>query len=94
MSLSSHHLSPIKSLLLVGALLGGLSSVTNSFADPAARDTRPQTVANIIVTPMFGGQILGYDLGPTGSEGVLSEFVNLSNGTVLSATETFAQSTG
>ena len=43
---------------------------------------------------MFGGQILGYDADPTGSEGVLSESVNLSNGSVLAATETFAQSTG
>jgi hypothetical protein len=43
---------------------------------------------------MFGGQILGYDVDPTGSEGVRSEFVNLSNGSVLAATETFARSTG
>ena len=43
---------------------------------------------------MFGGQIVGYDIDPTGSEGVLSEVVNLSNGNVLAATETFYQSSG
>lgn len=89
-----HRLSPAKSLLLAAALLCGLSSVTNSFADPAGRDTRPHTAANVIVTPMFGGQIVGYDVDATGSEGVLSEVVNLSNGNVLAATETFYQPSG
>lgn len=91
---SCHRLSPFKSLLLVTALFFGLSSLTNSFAEQARRDTRPQTATNIIVTPIFGGQIRGYDVDPTVSEGMLSELVNLSNGNVLAATETFSQSTG
>lgn len=91
---SCHRLSPVKSLLLVTALFFGLSSLTNSFAEQARRDTRPQTATIIVVTPMFGGQIRGYDVDRTGSEAMLSELVNLSNGNVLAATETFSQSTG
>src|SRR5215469_4457104 len=91
---SCHRLLPLKSLLFSAALVCGFSSVTNSFAEQPGRDTRVQTFANVIVTPYFGGQILGYDIDPTGSEGVLSEVVNLSNGNVLAATETFYQPSG
>jgi len=50
--------------------------------------------ANVVVTPAFGGQILGYDIDPNGTEGVLSESVALPGGLNLAATETFDQSTG
>ena len=91
---SCPRLSPFKSLLLVATLLCGFSSVTNSFAQQPGRETRVQTFANVIVTPYFAGQIVGYDVDPTGSEGVLSEVVNLPNGNVLAATETFYQPSG
>lgn len=50
--------------------------------------------SSVLVVPKFGGQILGYAVDPGGTEGMLTEFVDLSNGNVLSAAETFDQSTG
>lgn len=52
------------------------------------------SASTITVHPKFGGQILGYDVDQNGTEGVLSEFVDEPDGTVLAATETFDQSTG
>ncbi|HEY5094127.1 MAG TPA: hypothetical protein VII69_03315 [Candidatus Eremiobacteraceae bacterium] len=49
---------------------------------------------DVIVKPMFGGEILGYDIDPNGSEGVFSESLALPGGQNLAATETFDQSTG
>ncbi len=49
---------------------------------------------SVIVHPKFGGEILGYDIDRNGSEGLLSEFVTLSGGESLVATETFSQKTG
>ncbi len=57
-----------------------------------SREASPQSP--VIVTPKFGGQILGYAIDPSGTEGVLSEYVDRANGNVLAATETFSQSTG
>jgi len=54
----------------------------------------PAYASTITVHPKFGGQILGYDVDQNGTEGVLSEYVDQSGGTVLAATETFDQSTG
>jgi hypothetical protein len=48
----------------------------------------------IIVHSKFGGQIFGFDIDQNGTEGVLSEAKNLSNGNVLAAVETFDQATG
>src|SRR5579872_2582811 len=48
----------------------------------------------VIVRPRLGGQILGYDIERNGTEGLLSEFVSLSNGNSNVATETFDQKTG
>src|ERR1700719_3034044 len=42
----------------------------------------------------FGGQIFGFDIDQNGTEGVLSEALFQSNGTVLAAVETFHQSSG
>ena len=54
----------------------------------------PVCASTITVHPKFGGQILGYDVDQNGTEGVLSEYVDEPDGTVLAATETFDQSTG
>ena len=48
----------------------------------------------IIVHAKFGGQIFGFDIDQSGTEGVLSEARTLSNGNVLAAVETFDQTTG
>ena len=42
----------------------------------------------------YGGQIFGFDIDQSGTEGLLSEALTLSNGNVLAAVETFDQSTG
>jgi hypothetical protein len=76
-----------RSPIVVAALLCVCCPASQSFAA-----SRPS--GTVIVTPKFGGQILGYAIDPTGTEGVLSESVNLSNGNVLAATEIFDQSTG
>ena len=78
-------LDPKRSFVRHSALMAALLSALSWFAVAAN---------GIIVTPAFGGQILGYDVDPTGSEGVLSEFVDQPDGSVLAATETFSQSTG
>jgi hypothetical protein len=48
----------------------------------------------VIVQTKFGGQIFGFDIDQNGTEGVLSEAQDLSNGNVLAAVETFDQKTG
>src|SRR5262249_3098420 len=48
----------------------------------------------VIVQTKFGGQIFGFDIDQNGTEGILSEALNLSNGNVLAAVETFDQKTG
>jgi hypothetical protein len=50
--------------------------------------------SRIIVHSKFGGQIFGFDIDQNGTEGVLSEALNLANGNVLAAVETFDQTTG
>jgi len=48
----------------------------------------------VIVQSMFGGQIFGFDIDQSGSEGILSEAQTMDNGKVLAAIETFDQATG
>jgi hypothetical protein len=48
----------------------------------------------VIVHSKFGGQIFGFDVDQNGSEGVLAEAQDLSNGKVEAAVETFDQKTG
>ncbi len=48
----------------------------------------------ILVHSKFGGQIFGFDIDQSGTEGLLSEAQTLSNGKVLAAVETFDQKTG
>jgi hypothetical protein len=72
-------------------LLFGLNALgqTNAFEpNPSAG------AGTIIVQSKFGGQIFGFDIDQNGTEGVLTEAKNLSNGNVLAAIETFDQTTG
>jgi hypothetical protein len=55
---------------------------------------RPIGPGKVVVQPRFGGGIFGYDIDQNGTEGVLTELQQLSNGNVLSAVETFDQKTG
>ena len=55
---------------------------------------QPIGPGNVIVHPKFGGQMLGFGIDAHGNEGLLSEFATLADGTLVLATETFAQKTG
>jgi len=60
-------------------------------------DFQPNPAAgpgSIIVHSKFGGQIFGFDIDQNGTEGVLSEAQDLTNGNILAAVETFDQATG
>src|SRR5271166_222672 len=48
----------------------------------------------LFVHSRFGGQIFGFDIDQNGTEGLLAESKQLSNGNVLAAVETFDQATG
>src|SRR5271170_2130 len=51
-------------------------------------------VGKVLVHSKFGGQIFGFDIDQSGTDGVLSEARTLANGNVLAAVETFDQKTG
>lgn len=55
---------------------------------------RPVGPGSVIVTPTMNGTILGFDIDQSGTEGLLSEFVQLNNGYCPYGTETFDQKTG
>ena len=55
----------------------------------------PQAGAGtVIVHPMFGGIIFGFDIDPKGGEGLLAEGAEQSDGTVIAAVESFDPATG
>lgn len=60
----------------------------------ALGQTAPSPAVPIIVHSKFGGQIFGFDIDQSGTDGVLAEALNLSNGKVEAAVETFDQKTG
>ena len=59
-----------------------------------ADDSKSSPAKNVTVQDKFGGQIFGYGVDRNGTEGMLSEIVELSDGNLLNATETFDQKTG
>jgi len=62
-----------------------------------ANDFQPKSSAGagkLLVHSKFGGQIFGFDIDQSGTEGLLSEAQTLNNGNVLAAVETFDQKTG
>jgi hypothetical protein len=64
-------------------------------APAAGQSARVERAAKaVVVHTKFGGQLLGYDVDRNGTEGMLSEYVMLSSGKLLIATETFDQTTG
>jgi hypothetical protein len=69
----------------------GPAVVAQSSADSAGLAIGP---GNIFVHPKFGGQILGYGIDASGTEGLLSEYKALQGGNAFIATETFDQKTG
>jgi hypothetical protein len=75
---------------MVVAALCGLSGFAASQTS-TSRDIGP---GHILVKSAFGAPIYGYDIDRNGTEGILNEWVQQSNGNVLSAVETFDQATG
>lgn len=83
--------------LAVTAVLVSLFSAVSTLTFGQADAFQPDPAAGagtIIVHSKFGGQIFGFDIDQSGTEGVLSEARTLSNGNVLAAVETFDQTTG
>lgn len=69
---------------------------TDSHAtQPSANSRRaPIGPGPVVVHPALGGTIIGYDIDPTGTEGLLTEYVALAGGKSNVAIETFDQKTG
>jgi hypothetical protein len=81
--------------LTTATILGLLCAVsTLGVAQSDAFQPNPAAGAGIIVHSKFGGQIFGWDIDQSGTEGVLSEALLQSNGNELAAVETFDQTTG
>jgi hypothetical protein len=88
----SHHLAPPPL-----AALGYLACAAHPLAAAAQAPTaRPAHVgpASVIVTSQFHGQIFGFDIDQTGTEGVLTEAKTVGFDLILAGAETFSQSTG
>ncbi len=96
MKLNSH--SSLSSCLAGAALFCllpfGLSGVASPQTASNSQPTSTPGAGKVLVHSKFGGQIFGFDIDQNGSEGVLSESQDLSNGNVLAAVETFDQKTG
>ena len=94
-----NHLFAFQILTLISAVVLGLFCFAGLRPRVAqADDFRPNptagTAGSVIVQDRFGGQILGFDIDQASDEGVLSEYLDLNNGNVLAAVETFSQTTG
>jgi hypothetical protein len=85
---AKHNLLCFASLLLCLTAAIAQSDENDLPAKPA---TGP---GKVIVHSKFGGQIFGFDIDQSGTEGVLSEALFETNGNVTAAVETFSQSTG
>jgi hypothetical protein len=81
-----------RSGLLFAALL--LCAGAVAFAQTDEAPASAPGAGTVFVHSKFGGQIFGFDIDQNGTEGVLSESQDLSNGNVLAAVETFDQKTG
>jgi hypothetical protein len=79
-------------VMLAGTVL---ASANTDGALPADQfEPNPAGAKGVVVHTKFGGQILGFDIDQSGTEGVFSEYVAEQGGNNLVATETFDQKTG
>jgi hypothetical protein len=84
----------MKSTFFPLILLTLIFSAMNT-APAVGQNARAERAAKaVVVHTKFGGQLLGYDIDRNGTEGMLSEYVQLADGKLLIATETFDQTTG
>jgi len=94
-----NHLFAVQVLRLISATVLGLFcfagvSASVAKAEGFRRNPAAGTASSVTVQDRLGGQILGFDIDQAGDEGVLSEYRDLNNGSVLAAVETFSQTTG
>jgi hypothetical protein len=83
--------------IFVATVLGGIGCLVTSLstASPSSFQANPDAGAgDVIVHGKFGGLIFGFEIDSTNSDGLLSEAVLNSDGTVSARVETFSQSTG
>src|SRR5437667_8571728 len=97
--MKTNHLFAVQILTLISAAVLGLFCFAGLSPGVAqAGDFQPNpaagTTGSVIVQDRLGGQILEFDIDQAGDEGVLSEYRDLNNGSVLAAVETFSQTTG
>jgi len=76
----------------MAAIFACLFCAVSSLSFAQSEPSQPATP--VIVHSKFGGQIFGFDIDQNGTEGVLAEAQDLSNGKVEAAVETFDQKTG
>ena len=89
----AHHSSAARHAFLCLIVL--LFAATGVFAQTSEFQQNSSAGAGkLLVHSKFGGQIFGFDIDQSGTEGLLSEAQTLSNGNVLAAVETFDQKTG
>jgi hypothetical protein len=89
--------APVALALFCIAMLVGTAvvSANSDAASPADEfQANPAAGKGVMVHTKFGGQILGFDIDQSGTEGVFSEYVAEQGGKNLVATETFDQKTG
>jgi hypothetical protein len=84
-------IATIKALLGLFSLAVSLGAVAQTGSEASRGPVGP---GNVVVHSALGGFILGYDIDQTGTEGILSEAVPLSDGNANVAVETFDQRTG
>jgi len=78
----------VASILSLGVVQYAAAQTSATTANPAAGP------GNVIVHGQFGGIIFGFDIDPNGGNGILSEAVEQSDGTIIAAVETFDPTTG
>ena len=92
----------VRSAMLLGVIVCSLCLLCQSAAAQSldadsspAQPVQPQVgPGNVIVHAKFGGQIFGFDIDQTGTEGLLSESQNVGGNFYHVAVETFDQKTG
>lgn len=80
--------------LMIAALAVCLSQPARAAAATTFQANPDAGVGDVIVRGKLGGLIFGFEIDPNGTEGLLSEAVLNSDGSVTAAVETFNQATG
>jgi hypothetical protein len=95
-SLSYSHIGPPKRSLFTAlvALFVCAASLTRASDQPGSQANPNDEAGDVIVHGELGGLIFGFEVDPSGTEGLLCEAVSNPDGTVSARVETFSQGTG